>query len=241
MIGSLIESLHEYKTQMSYEGIDFDGDKPMQYKELRLKRAEIYNEDITLFGPVHVDCLPDDFNDMSKEEKDLAKERVKLSKELISKGTKRIMEKVNEVRQSFSKAAISGRRSGSERLFLNFTANWYYCGGWGLANVSPLTYGIASDDIEQESINASEQELQDVVDYSNAPTLLVELNVADAAEVEDDEESEAISTNSANKRPAVYRGLLIINENTWKKPYLQLKEIKCYWRKQRKMQDLEKR
>ena len=55
---------------------------------------------------------------------------------------------------------------------------------------------------EQESINASEQELQDVVDYSNAPTLSLELNVTDAAEVEDDEEREAVSTNSAHKRPA---------------------------------------
>ena len=124
-------------TQMSYKGIDFDGDKPMQYKELRLKMAEIYNEDITLFGPVHVDCLPDDFNDMSKEEKDLGKKRVKLSKELISKGTKRIMEIVKEIRQSFSKAVISGKRSGSGKIVFEFTTNWYYCvcvwGGGGFS------------------------------------------------------------------------------------------------------------
>ena len=72
----------------------------------------------------------------------------------------------------------------------------------GPANVSPLTYGVACDNVEQESINASGQELQDVVDYSNAPTLSLELNIADVAEVEDDEQSEAVSTNSANKRPA---------------------------------------
>ena len=177
-----------------------------------MKMAEIYNEDITLFGPVHVDCLPDDFNDMSKEEKDLAKERVKLSKELISKGTKRIMEKVKEIRQSFSKAVISGRRSGSGKIVFEFYDQLVLLWGGGSANVSPLTYGIASDDVEQESINASEQELQDVVDYFNAPTLSLELNVADAAEVEDDEESEAISTNSANKRPASCVPQLIDNK-----------------------------
>ena len=53
MIESLIESLIEYKTQMSYKGIDFHGDKPMQYKELRLQMAEIYKEDITLL----VQCM----------------------------------------------------------------------------------------------------------------------------------------------------------------------------------------
>ena len=69
---------------------------------------------------MHVDCLPDDFNDMSKEEKDLAKERVKLSKELISKGTKQITEKMKEIRQSFSKAVISGRRSGCGKIVFEF-------------------------------------------------------------------------------------------------------------------------
>ena len=105
---------------MSYEGIDFDGDKPMQYKELRLKMAEIYNEDITLFGPLCVDCLPDGFNNLPEEEKVLAKERVKLSKELTLKGTKRIIKKVKEIRQSFSKAVISGRRSGSGKIVFEF-------------------------------------------------------------------------------------------------------------------------
>ena len=115
-------------------------------------------------------------------------------------------------------------------------------GGGGSANVSPLTYGIASDDVEQESINASEQELQDVVDYSNAPTLSLELNVADAAEVEDDEKSEAISTNSANKRPASCIPQLIENKRKHlEKALSAAQRAKCYWRKQRKMQHLESR
>ena len=44
------------------------------------------------------------------------------------------------------------------------------------------------------------------------PTLSLELNVADAAEVEDDEQSEAVSTNSANKRPASCVPQLIDNK-----------------------------
>jgi hypothetical protein len=104
MIEVLIDSLMEYKTQMSYKGIDFDGDKPMQYKEILLMMAKIYSEDISIFGPLFVDQLPDGFNEMSKEEKAEAKELVKISKELIAKGTKRVMEKVKEIRQAFSKA-----------------------------------------------------------------------------------------------------------------------------------------
>ena len=55
IIEQLIDSMMEYKTQMSYKGIDFDGDKPMQHKELRLMMAEINKEDTSLFVPVFID------------------------------------------------------------------------------------------------------------------------------------------------------------------------------------------
>ena len=44
--------------------------------------CKIYSEDISIFGPLSVDQLPDGFNEMSKEEQDEAKELVKISKEL---------------------------------------------------------------------------------------------------------------------------------------------------------------
>lgn len=120
MIEVFIDSLLEYKTEMSYKGIDFDGDKPMQYKEIHLVMAKIYNEDIFMFGPLCVDQLPDGFNEMPQEEKDMAKEVIKVAKELIAKGTKRVMEKVKEIRQAFSKAVISGKRSGSGKIVFEF-------------------------------------------------------------------------------------------------------------------------
>jgi hypothetical protein len=137
MIEVLIDSLMEYKTQMSYKGIDFDGDKPMQYKEIRLMMAKIYSEDISIFGPLSVDQLPDGFNEMSKEEKAEAKELVKISKELIAKGTKRVMEKVKEIRQAFSKAVISGTRSGSGKIVFEFYDKLVLLWG-GSANVTLL-------------------------------------------------------------------------------------------------------
>jgi hypothetical protein len=216
MIEQLIDSMMEYKTQMSYKGIDFDGDKPMQHKELRLMMAEINKEDTSLFGPVYIDQLPDSFDEMPKEEKDLAKERVKVSKELVAKGTKRVMEKVKEIRQSFSKAVISGKRSGSGKIVFEFYDKLILLWG-GSANVSPLTYGVGSDSFEQESdFEQDEQDIfneQDVNDFSNATTLSLELNVSPLP-VEDDntEETEAVSATSANKRRASCVPQLIDNK-----------------------------
>ena len=52
MIESLLNSLIEYKICMSYRNLDFDADKPLQYKELRYKMALKYeDEDVSLFGP----------------------------------------------------------------------------------------------------------------------------------------------------------------------------------------------
>ena len=111
MIKHLIDSLLEYKSRMSYKGIDLDGDKPMQYKELRSLMANIYEQDVSLFGPVSIVPLPDDFDELPKDKQASAKDRVKESKELVVKGTKRVMEKVKESRQNFSKAMLASKRS----------------------------------------------------------------------------------------------------------------------------------
>jgi hypothetical protein len=240
MIEVLIDSLMEYKTQMSYKGIDFDGDKPMQYKEIRLMMAKIYSEDISIFGPLSVDQLPDGFNEMSKEEKDEAKELVKISKELIAKGTKRVMEKVKEIRQAFSKAVISGTRSGSGKIVFEFYDKLVLLWG-GSANVTPLTYGVGSNDFEQECDLDQDEQLQDtfneqdVDDFSNATTLSLELDVSALPDENDNtEETEAGSAMSANKRKANCVPQLIDNKRK------QLSEIKCYLKRLKKMQNLEK-
>ena len=41
MIDNLINCLHQYKAGMSYKSLGFDADKPIQYKELRLKMSFI--------------------------------------------------------------------------------------------------------------------------------------------------------------------------------------------------------
>lgn len=41
MVQHLINSLLEYKQLMTYKHLDFDADKPLQYKKLRIKMAGI--------------------------------------------------------------------------------------------------------------------------------------------------------------------------------------------------------
>ena len=40
---------------MTYRGLDFHGDKPRMYKELRESMVEIYQDvDVKIFGPVNM-------------------------------------------------------------------------------------------------------------------------------------------------------------------------------------------
>ena len=112
-VSQLIDCLLEYKTKMAYRNLDFDADKQIQYQELRVEMAKLHVDSEYMFGPLVAVKLPDDFETRSKEEKAKAKHDVKESKDMIRKGQKRVMEKVKEIRQSFSKAVVSGSRSGS--------------------------------------------------------------------------------------------------------------------------------
>ena len=71
---------------------------------------------VYLFGPMASIPLPDNFNILSKEEKNKAKNHVKESKDFITKGQKRVMLKVKEIGQNFSKPVVSGSRSGSGKI-----------------------------------------------------------------------------------------------------------------------------
>ena len=81
MIEHLIDSLLEYKSRMSYKSIDFEADKPIQYKEMRLSMANIYmGTDVSLFGPICVVSLPSDFDELTKAEQETTRQLVKESK-----------------------------------------------------------------------------------------------------------------------------------------------------------------
>ena len=150
MISQLIDCLLQYKSKMEYRSLDFDADKQIQYQELRVEMAKLYEDDVALFGPVTGIPLPENFDRLNEEEKTKAKNRVKESKDLITKGQKRVMEKVKEIRQSFSKAVVSGSRSGSGKIVYEFYDKLITLWG-GSAGTEPLSYGVGGDDFVEDN------------------------------------------------------------------------------------------
>ena len=55
MAENFISCLQSFKSQMEYENVDFDGDRPAQYSWLRQEMSKLYEvENTSLFGPVYV-------------------------------------------------------------------------------------------------------------------------------------------------------------------------------------------
>ena len=103
---------------MTYKNLDFNPDKLMQYKELQIKIASIYeNQDQSLFRKVKAEALLEDFENLDTKEKAPAKAAVKDLKEQIDKGTKRVTEKVKEMHQNFSKFSLKAGGVEVESLY----------------------------------------------------------------------------------------------------------------------------
>ena len=64
-----------------------------------MEMAKLHIDQEFMFGPVVVSHLPDDYDRLSEEEKVKAQRRVTDAKDMITKGQKRVMEKVKEIRQ----------------------------------------------------------------------------------------------------------------------------------------------
>ena len=130
---------------MTYRGLEFDGDKSRMYKELRESMAEIYQDvDAKISGPVNVT----DFNENTKSNADQNKniETIwKEEKELMIRGRNRIIKKMKDIRQNFSKAVATGTRSGSGKIVYEFFDKLVTV--WaGSANTVPLQFGVQSGD-----------------------------------------------------------------------------------------------
>ena len=94
------------------------------------------------FGPKEVEKV---FNtEMSKEEKDAYMKRLKLQRDHIKKGYGRIQGKIMEIRQNFSSAVVSGRRSGSGKIVLQHYDRLAQIYG-GTASSEPILAGVDTD------------------------------------------------------------------------------------------------
>jgi len=90
MIDNLIGCIISYKAEQTFKGIDFDGDKSSQYKNIRIALAKIYCDPgpDKAFGPVSAYELPVNFEELCTVEQKLVKAEIKLSKKLSLKHIK---------------------------------------------------------------------------------------------------------------------------------------------------------
>ena len=144
MIEDLITSVESYKSAMEFKNLDFDADKSAQYVYVREAMAKIYQEtDESFFGPVKAPLLPQNINELSKIQQVDERKKFKKKTETFKRAKNRIMEKTKEIRQAFSKAVISGSRSGSGKVVFEHYDNLVKVWG-GSATSKPLNYGISS-------------------------------------------------------------------------------------------------
>ena len=79
-------------------------------------------------------------------------------KSCIAKGYNRIVEKVKEIRQSFSKAVVSGTRRGCAKIVFEFYEKLITIWG-GSANTEPLSFGTSTETLNNK--NDRQQELSE--------------------------------------------------------------------------------
>ena len=86
MIEDLLISIESYKSSMEFKNRDFDADKSAQYTYVRKEMSEIYKDiDENLFGPVETPVLPQNFNELTTEEKKEVNKKFKKQNELFNK------------------------------------------------------------------------------------------------------------------------------------------------------------
>ena len=81
--GSVGTETANYKSQMDYQNIDFDGDKVKQYEAVREAMARIYEEP-SFFRPPFTTPTPD--KEVDQEERAAVEKQRKIDKDLIKKG-----------------------------------------------------------------------------------------------------------------------------------------------------------
>ncbi|XP_065640270.1 uncharacterized protein LOC136072834 [Hydra vulgaris] len=135
-ISNLIQSLSNFKSQMEYNNKDFNADKSNQYESCRKALANIYCHEPSWFGPV---CPYDN----------ILSEQNKIDITLIKRGYTRVQEKIKEIRQNFSLAVTSGRRSGSGKIVLEFYDHLVQIWG-GSPSIEPLFFGKSTYDVNKE-------------------------------------------------------------------------------------------
>ena len=135
---------------MEFKGKDFDGDRPAQYAVLREEMAKMFG--VEMYGPVSPSTLsPIEMQGLCEEERKEERNRMKMQEQSIKQGYNRILEKVKDIRQRFSKAIVQGSRSGSGNIVMEHFDSLKQIYG-GSPSATKLAYGV-----ETEQINSVER------------------------------------------------------------------------------------
>ena len=111
MLTTLIECIHEFKTQKEYEGKDFEVDLIRLYGEVRKMLATRFSPED--FGPVSLTTIDDNLNTIERAK---ARSQIEMERKQIKLGYERIKEEIKTIRQDYRKVVTEGRRSGSGKL-----------------------------------------------------------------------------------------------------------------------------
>ena len=165
LIKELIDILLDYKNKCAYNNTDFDADKTTQYQHIRKEMAKIHPE---FFGLPEETAPFKPVCEMTADEKAAYGKQSKEERKLIKTGYTRIQQKVKETRQSFSKAVITGSRSGSGKLVCEHYETLKLIWG-GSPNIEPLSCGIDSTEIQETAEGPSS--LKEGEDYTDDPII----------------------------------------------------------------------
>ncbi|XP_057291461.1 uncharacterized protein LOC130614081 [Hydractinia symbiolongicarpus] len=156
LVEQLINSLKEYKVNMTFNNRDFNADKPKQYEEIRVMMARKNIEDVDLFGLEKTTIIT---NDMCEQDRSNIIAAIKIEKGRIKKGYNRVMERTKKIRQAFSSAVLSGSRSGSGKLIVEYDELVSIYGGststqplrFGCQSVNVTNFGFSTDSSHDEN------------------------------------------------------------------------------------------
>ena len=138
-----------HKSICEFNATDFNADKIKLYEQIRQMMAAKYGTE-GYFGPPVKTGPEKNVKDMSKEEYKAYKKNHDKEIEMIRTGYNRIKEKVKNVRQDFSKAVVSGTRSGSGKIVLAYYNDLKTIWG-GSPSTEALTFGVESQSFHSQS------------------------------------------------------------------------------------------
>ena len=168
MAESIIDSLKEYKSLCEFNASDFNADKVKLYEKVRQTMARKYASE-NYFGPVEKTVAEKPVKEMSKEECKAYKAVHDEEAEMIRKGYNRMKEKVKNIRQDYSKAVVTGTRSGSGKIVIEHYDDLATIWG-GSPSTEPPAFGVDSTGTLSSQVSESDENEETVMPFLCSPS-----------------------------------------------------------------------